>query len=125
MNWSYLFKHWCGTLLIGPFIAYFIFYYSSNTSRVFGLVEIFPLTLLFSIVFSIPTYIIYGSALYFLESKKFNKKIIKIVINLIAVTGIILTFHNLFNVREPLISVAYIIASVIAGSLFKLKNDNN
>ena len=125
MNWSYLFKHWLGTLLIGPFIADFIFYYVSNTTRVFGLVEMFPLTLLFSIVFSIPTYIIYGTVLYFLQIKKFNKKTIKIVINLIAIIGIILTFSILFNGREPLIYLAYIIASGSTGSLIKLKNDNH
>lgn len=80
MNWSYLFKHWTGTLLIGPIICDLSYYYTSNTNRIFGLVEMFPFTLLFSVVFSIPTYAVYGFIFYFLMKKNTTETTSKMVL---------------------------------------------
>lgn len=121
MNWSYLFKHWFGTLFITPLICDLSYYCTSNTNRIFGLVEMFPYTLLFSFFFSIPTYVVYGCLFYFLIKNNATETTSKIILVATATIGITITYLFLFNSRELLIYLGYITASVITGTIFKIK----
>ncbi|MFT7350580.1 MAG: hypothetical protein ACI9XR_000289 [Flavobacterium sp.] len=41
MNWSYLFKHWFGILLLGPIVSQITMYiYGVNPHKIFGLLEV-------------------------------------------------------------------------------------
>lgn len=124
MNWSYLFKHWFATLLIAPFICEFLTLLIGNTNRVVGLVEMYPLTLIFSVVFSTPTYIIYGFIYYLLAKKEVSVKNSKIILLIFTIICVLVTFHIVFNAREFIISFSYAISSLITGLFFKLKFRN-
>jgi len=79
----------------------------------------------FWICFSIPTYIIYYLVYYTLGSKNTNTKLINLILITLAVIGITISFSITFNNREPEITIAYILTSIISGIIFKLdfKND--
>ena len=120
MNWSYLFKHWFGTLIISPFVYELFNLMKVNPNRVIGLVEIYPITFIFSLIFSIPTYIIYGFIYYFLARKEISIIKSKIILLQFTVLSILITFHVVFNARELTISISYAVTSIILGIYFKL-----
>lgn len=124
MNWSYLFKHWFSTLLIAPFINELFYFFARNSNRVVGLVEMYPLTFVFSIVFSTPTYIIYGFVYYFLAKNEISIRHSKIILLTFTIICILVTFHIVFNAREFEISISYAVSSLITGLFFKLKFRN-
>ena len=73
MNWSYLFKHWFFTLLIGPIVSQIIMsVFDVNSHRIIGLLEIYPITLIFGLFFSTPTYILYALLYFYLSVILFN-----------------------------------------------------
>jgi hypothetical protein len=120
MNWSYLFKHWFGTLIISPFVYELFNLMKVNSNRVIGLVEIYPITFIFSLIFSIPTYIIYGFIYYFLARKEISIVKSKIILLQFTILSILITFHVVFNARELTISISYAVTSIILGIYFKL-----
>lgn len=120
MNWSYLFKHWFGTLLLAPFVYELFNLMKVNSNRVIGLVEIYPITFIFSLIFSIPTYIIYGFIYYFLARKEISIVKSKIILLQFTILSILITFHVVFNARELTISISYAVTSIILGIYFKL-----
>lgn len=125
MNWSYLFKHWFGTLLIGPIIVDIIIYL--NYAKIGGLLEVYPIALLFSLIFSAPTYIIYGIIYYFLCQKNVKRLYSKIILIVLAVSGVYITTIIIkVNMMED-IAISYSISSIITGLFFKLNfnNDHN
>lgn len=122
MNWSYLFKHWLGTVFLAPIISELInILFIPASNKIIGLVEVYPITIIFGFIFSIPTYIIYSIAFYFLGVK--NVKIItsKLILITLSIIGIIISFSIAFNNREHEITTAYILASLATGIFFKLK----
>ena len=53
MNWSYFFKHWFGTLLIGPILSKIIVLLALiDTDQLIGILEVYPLSIVFSLFFS-------------------------------------------------------------------------
>ena len=128
MNFSYLFKHWFATLTLAPIISEIInLLFIPNPNKIMGLLEVYPITVIFGFIFSIPTYIIYYLAYYVLGSKNINIKTSKLILITLAVIGIIVSFSITFNNRESETTIAYILTSIISGIIFKLnfKNDHN
>ncbi len=128
MNFSYLFKHWFATLTLAPIISEIInLLFIPNPNKIMGLLEVYPITVIFGFIFSIPTYIIYYLAYYVLGSKNINIKTSKSILITLAVIGIIVSFSITFNNRESETTIAYILTSIISGIIFKLnfKNDHN
>ncbi|WP_439553909.1 hypothetical protein [Flavobacterium macrobrachii] len=125
MNWSYLFKHWFGTLLIGPIIVDIIIYL--NYSKIGGLVEVYPIALIFSLIFSAPTYIIYGIIYHFLYQKNVKGLYSKIILIVLAVSGVYITTIIIKGNMMDDIAISYSISSIITGLFFKLNfnNDHN
>ena len=121
MNWSYLFKHWFGTLLLGPIVSQIIMYLTIlNPHRIVGLLEVYPISLIFGLIFSTPTYIIYSFIYYFFGQKNLNVIFAKIILITLAVLGVIITTTILKGNMMEDIAVSYSIASIIAGLFFKL-----
>lgn len=66
MSRKYLIGHWAFTLLIAPFMSQAIdYFYGTNPHQVVGLSEVYPITFLFSILISLPTFLIYLTCFYF------------------------------------------------------------
>jgi hypothetical protein len=125
MNWSYLFKHWFGTLLIGPIIVDIIIYL--NYTKIGGLLEVYPIALIFSLFFSAPTYIVYGFIYHFLCYKNIKEFYSKIILITVAVLGVYITTIIIKGNMMEDIAISYSISSIITGLIFKLnfKNDHN
>lgn len=100
MNWIYIFKHWFSTLLVAPILSDVINYYYTDTQFMFSLTSLFPITFIFGLIFSLPTYVFYGLTYNFLNEKNTKSNHIKTVLVSITVIGIILSFHLIFNNRE-------------------------
>ncbi|WP_395044685.1 hypothetical protein [Flavobacterium sp.] len=121
MNWSYLFKHWFSTLLIGPIVSQITKYiYEVNPHKIVGLFEVYPISLLFGLFFSAPTYILYALIYYYLAKNTVNLKISKIILISFAVLGVVTTTSIIKGSMMQDIAISYSIASIISGLFFKL-----
>lgn len=130
MNWSYLFKHWFGTLLLAPVISQITMYiYEFDPYKIVGLLEVYPISLMFGLFFSTPTYILYAVLYRYLAKNKVNIIFSKIILIIVAVIGVFTTTSIIKGNMMQDIAVSYSIASVIVGIIFKLNfkqtNDNN
>ena len=126
MNWSYLFKHWFGTLLLGPFISEIIMYISEvNPHKIVGLLEVYPIAFLFSLIFSTPTYILYGFIYYFLACKNIRNEYAKIILISFVALGVIITTFLIKGSWMFDLGLSYFISSIIAGLSFKLNFRNS
>ncbi len=126
MNWSYLLKHWFSTLLIAPIISDIINYFFKDTHTLFNLTSVYPITVIFGLFFSLPTYIILGITYYILDKKSVKPLYIKPILLSFCTIGIIISFYIIFNNREENIALAYLVTSIFFGFIYKIsKNDSN
>lgn len=120
-DWIFLFKHWVFTLLLGPIISQLLMYITIlNPNKIVGLVEVFPIAFLFSLFFSIPTYIIYAFVYYYFSKKDLSILFTKCILILIAVGGIFITSSLMKGFMWFDIALSYSISSIVTGIFFKL-----
>ena len=124
MNWSYLIKHWFSTLIVAPIISDIINYYHTDIQTLFNLTSVYPITVLFGLFFSLPTYIIIGITYYILEKKGVKSLYIKPVLLILCSIGIILSFSIVFNNREENTVLAYSLTSIFFGLIYKIENND-
>lgn len=118
-------KHWASTLLIAPFIVQILMYISKNNAhQIVGLLEVYPITLIVSVVFSLPTYVIYGIIDYFAIKNSVSEKTNKYILICTALVGILFTFLILFKTNQLEIILGYGITSVFFGIILKLSGNN-
>src|SRR5690606_22152493 len=121
MQWSYLFKHWFATLLIAPFLTDLLFYIDPNNHKIGGFVEVYPIIIWLSFLFSIPTYAVYSIVFYYLKKKQFSLIFSKRILTAISVVGIFITFTLIFpDIYFPA-TLAYMLTSLVTGIFFKLE----
>lgn len=121
INWQYLFKHWIFTLLLGPVISQVIVYfYILDPHQIIGLLEIYPITFLLSLVFSIPTYLFCSFIYAFLAKRDINYNLSKAILILIPIIGIFTTAAIIKGTAWLDIALSYSISSFITGLIFKL-----
>ncbi len=126
MNWIYIFKHWFSTLLVAPILSDIINYYYTDIQTLFNLTSVYPITVLFGLFFSLPTYIIIGITYYILEKKGVKPLYIKPVLLILCSIGIITSFSIVFNNREENTVLAYTLTSLFFGFTFKInKNETS
>lgn len=122
MRRRYVIGHWVLTLLIAPFTSQAIDYiYQTNPHQVVGLLEVYPITVLFSIAFSLPTFLIYLVCFYFLSKQNANSVVSKFILIAISVLGIFITQTLIKGSMSRDIIIAYSVTTIIAGLLLKLK----
>ena len=122
MRRTYIIIHWTLTLLIAPFSSQAIDYiFGANPHQVVGLLEVYPITLLFSIAFSIPTFLIYLTCFYFLSKQEVNSKVSKFILIAVSVLGIFITLIILKGNMIQDIIIAYSVTAFIVGLLLRLK----
>lgn len=124
MNWSYLLKHWFSTLLVAPIISDIINYFFKDTHTLFNLTTVYPITVIFGIFFSLPTYIILGITYYILEIKSVKPFYIKPILLSFCTIGIIISFYIIFNNREENTVLAYSLTSIFFGFFYKIENND-
>ena len=97
------------------------YFFGTNSHQVVGLLEVYPITLIFSIVFSLPTFLIYLTCFYFLSKRDVNFIIAKLILIVISVLGIFITQTMIKGSMSNDIIIAYSVTSIIVGLLLKLK----
>lgn len=125
MKRTYLFGHWALTLLLAPVTSQVIQYiFRRNFHQVVGLLEVYPFTILFSIAFSLPTYLVYMICFYFLSKHEVSFVISKAVLILVSVLGIYITQTIISGTMSQQIIIAYSVTSIIVGLVLSLKESN-
>lgn len=121
MRVIYAFQHWLFTLLLTPFTSLAIEYiWKTDTHKVIGLLEIYPLTLLFSIVFSLPAFLIYLICFYCLSKQKLKLNVSKFILTAIAIICVYITLA-VIKMGDDQIMIAYSLTALILGLALKLK----
>ncbi len=125
MRRSYVIGHWIITLLLAPFTSQAILYiFGKSPHQIVGLLEVYPITFLFSLVFSIPTFVIYLLTFYFLSKHNVKLTIAKTILIAISVLGVFITILIIQGIRSLDIAFAYSITCLVVGLLLKLKAVN-
>ena len=121
MRWSYLFKHWGATLLLGPFMLLIQQFIYSAYFDLSGFIESYILLVGFSFLFSIPTFICCVILFNYLIDKEIGVKNAKLLIISTTVFGVFLSFLIIFGSVSLEFSIGYSVAAIISGMMFKLK----
>ena len=87
--------------------------YIYGPNQVVGLLKIYPVALLFSIVFSLPTFFVYLLGFYFLSERKANFWLTKFILIAISVLGIFITLRKV----DRNIIIAYSLTNIFVGLL--------
>lgn len=123
MRRRYVIEYWILTLLTAPFISEAIQYiWGANPHQVVGLLEVYPITLIFSIVFSIPTLLLSLVSYYILSKCSVKWTISKAILITISVLGAYITLTTIVGMKSPDIAIAYSLTSLIVGLILKLKS---
>ena len=122
MKRAYVIGHWILTLLLAPITSQAIQYiWGTNPHQVVGLLEVYPITLLFSIAFSIPTFLVYLTCFYFLAKYDFNLAMSKVILIAISVLGIYITQTTINGTMSQDIIIAYSVTAIIVGLILRLR----
>ncbi len=122
MRRLYMVYHWALTLTIAPLIVKCIDFLFDLEPSILGDLGIYPVTFAFSIVFSLPTLVVYSAWFFFIERHHKSILFVKTSLILIAVLGIIFTFKFAeLNLHYDNIW-GYCIAAVLTGYWERIKN---
>ena len=126
MNRFYPYKHWLTTLIIAPFIpAITNLFYKPENTLVVSLLDVYPITFLFSIVFSLPTFAIYYFVFNILSRKNQSILLAKVILIALTVLGISITQLLIKGSMSFTIIYSYSIAAIICGVIWKLGDNRN
>lgn len=90
MNQNYLIKHWLTTLVLAPFLpSLYELIFKPISGQVVGLLEVYPIMLVFSSLFSLPTLAIYFLTFRLLIKQNADSTLTKVILISLTVTGII------------------------------------
>mgnify|MGYP003558305540 CR=1 FL=1 len=122
MRRTYIIAHWALTLLLAPLTSQALEYIvGANPHQVVGLLEVYPITVLFSIAFSIPTFLIYLACFYFLSKQNMNFAVSKFILIAISILGIYITESVIKGSMSRDIIITYSVTSFIVGIVLRLK----
>jgi len=114
MKIEYTIKLWLITILLAPFIAGAYEVMNNSPGQVVGILEFFPITLILSIVFSIPTLIIVLLISKLILDLKFAGYLKKIIILLVVNFGIIITLYLIGGSLIDTLIVSYCLSAIMA-----------
>lgn len=121
MDQNYLIKHWLTTLILAPFLLWlYEIIFSPISGLVVGLFEVYPITFIFSFLFSLPTVIVYLLIFKLLIKQNINPALSKIILISLTVIGITSTILIIGGSLSWRLIFAFSLSSIIAGSIFKI-----
>lgn len=122
MKRTYVIGHWVLTLLFAPFTSQAIQYiWGTNPHQVVGLLEVYPITLFFSIAFSFPTFLVYLTCFYFLSKQDINFAISKVILIAVSVLGIYITQKIIKGTMSQDIIIAYSVTAIVVGLILRIR----
>ncbi|WP_046676018.1 hypothetical protein [Sphingobacterium sp. Ag1] len=120
LKWSYIFKHWIGTLLLGTTLLTISPGSNPLNSSGIGTTMLFLiLWFWYSSLYSIPTLACYILAFCWFKNNTLNVNWIKMTLILITLAGITMTVG--LTVQSIESAIYYSIAAIITGILFKIE----
>ena len=126
MKRAYVIGHWVLTLLLAPFTSQVIQYiWGTNPHQIVGLLEVYPITVLFSVAFSIPTFLFYLTCFYLLLKQDINFAISKVVLISISVLGIYITQTLIKGTMSQDIIIAYSVTAIIVGLVLRIRKSKS
>ena len=125
MTTKRIIKLWILTLLIAPFIyAIFDLYYDID-GQVITLLEVYPISIIFSIIFSIPTLLAVLLLNKEIKKLKINGLLNKLIILALTVLGLITTLIMIGGSLIPVLTLTFtaslIVSYVVWESIEKIK----
>ena len=122
MNRNYSFKHWLTTLFFAPFLlTLYELLFNPIKGQMVGLLEVYPVTLVFSLFFSLPTFIIYYFVFLHLIKKHTNPALTKLILISFTVFGIVTTETLIGGSSSMTFIFSYSLSAIITGILLKIK----
>ena len=122
MKRIFIIGHWVLTLLLAPVISQAIEYiWGANPHQVVGLLEVYPIALVFSIAFSLPTFLVYLLCFRFLARRDINFAVAKTILIAVSIIGIYTTQTIIGGTMSQDIIIAYSVTTVIVGLLLRLR----
>ncbi|WP_433900477.1 hypothetical protein [Sphingobacterium puteale] len=120
LKWSYIFKHWIGTLLLGNILVSIFPVFNRLNSVDIGLtILVSILWLCYSAIYSIPTLVCCILAFSWFEDNMLNVNWIKMTLILVILAGITMTVALTVGSME--VAIYYSIAAIVTGILFKIE----
>lgn len=122
MGWSYAFKHWGCTLLLGTTILILVSGFGfSSPSEIRDSLTWFIIYLISSALYSIPTLTVYVLVFFILIKRNINSRWIKSILISETIAGITLTTLLIDSSMLEDLTVYYSLSAVVIGVLLKLK----
>ena len=122
MNQNYLFKHWLSTLVLAPFLpSVYGLIFKPISGQIVGLLEVYPITLIFSFLFSLPTLLVCFFVLRLLIKRDINPVLTKFILIVLTVIGIATTIFIIGGSLSATLIFAYSLASIITGCIIRIK----
>jgi hypothetical protein len=122
MKWSYFYKHWFTTLLLGSVLTILV----ETKGYIFNVsIDWYLIIMMFSLIYSFPTFTIIAFVFEYFGKTEIDTKRAKTILILTTIFGVILTQLIVFG--QPLVlelSLSFSIAAIISGMIFKLKRKN-
>jgi hypothetical protein len=123
MKQNYLFKHWLSTLVLAPFLAsVYELIFKPISGQIVGLLEVYPIVLLFSILFSLPTLLVYFFVFRVLIKQGINPLLTKFILIALTITGIATTVLLIGGSLSATLIFAYSLTTIITGCIIRIKN---
>lgn len=123
MRQVYVIKHWVLTLFLAPLTSQAIHYtLGTNPHQIVGLLVVYPITLFFSLVFSLPTFLVYLACFNFLSKRDINFALLKVVLIAVSVLGIYITQTIIKGTMSQDIIIAYSATVIIVGLILRIRN---
>ena len=122
MKSAYAIGHWVLTILFAPFTSQAIQYiWGTTPHQVVGLLEVYPITLFFSIAFSLPTFLLYLTCFYFFSKQNIHFAVSKTMLIAISVLGVYITQTIIKGSMSQDIIIAYSVTAIIVGLILKMR----
>ena len=120
MKIEYTIKLWLLTIFLGPFIGGAYEILNNTSGQVVGLLEVFPITLLFSFVLSIPTLIVVVVAAKLIKNSEISLRLKKLIILVLTILGIVVTLLLLGGSLIPTLMFSYSVAALLSTLILEI-----
>ena len=122
MNHNYLLKHWFVTLVLAPLLyCLYDLTYATGSDKVIGFIALYPIVIIFSFLFSLPTVLAYFLIFRMLTKQKRSPLFTKFILISVTVIGIAITLSLIGGYLSTTLGFAFSFTSIITGCLFKIQ----
>src|SRR5882672_110448 len=117
MKLAYPLKHWLTSLTIGPLLA--IVYDAISTSQLMtDALGIYFLYVTFGLFFSLPVFLLYLLTFNKIVKTKKSSLTVKVILNIVAVVGVIVTFSLIKGTSTFMASIFYSVALIVVSTFY-------